>query len=64
MPNHWLGIFFVGCIGFEPMTPALSRQCSKPAELTALTKTKLSKFYIMWEIVPLSLIGLVVQWIE
>ena len=28
----WL--LFVECIGFEPTTPALSRRCSKPAELT------------------------------
>ena len=26
----------VECIGFEPTTPALSRRCSKPAELTLL----------------------------
>ncbi len=25
---------FVECIGFEPTTPALSRRCSKPTELT------------------------------
>ena len=25
----------VGCTGFEPVTPALSRRCSKPTELTS-----------------------------
>lgn len=25
---------FVGCTGFEPATPALSRRCSEPTELT------------------------------
>lgn len=25
----------VGCIGLEPTTPALSRQCSEPTELTS-----------------------------
>jgi hypothetical protein len=31
---------FVGCIGFEPMTPALSRRCSKPAELTSRNRAQ------------------------
>lgn len=28
------GAFFVGGKGLEPSTPALSKQCSKPTELT------------------------------
>gem|GEM_PF-6037498 len=35
-----LGIL-VGCEGFEPTTPALSRRCSKPTELTSRGTAKL-----------------------
>ena len=33
------GILLVECIGFEPTTPALSRRCSKPTELTLQKKS-------------------------
>ena len=34
----------VGYTGFEPVTPALSRQCSEPTELITLSVTKILSF--------------------
>ena len=36
--------YFVGYTGFEPVTPALSRQCSEPTELITLARTKILRF--------------------